>query len=243
MKIEFDSDMGLSSDNVELLASVNQCVGRLIDRRRTTIVVVDRYLDSKLAWKVGTFVEVILYRIVALCQSLALNWNVQNMLGCNLSARALMETSALLLDFEQELSAAITEENLGAVDKLVNNRHFATREKAWLESNPDTQAINVLTLIDKLNKRLLKNTRRIYDILSESCHPNYLGHHAMYATLDTRTGTTTFSEAKDLEGRRHGIFGCMYLILLDENCLNRLEVEIDRLADLQRKAVQAGGLA
>lgn len=239
MKIEFDPDMGLRSDDVELLASVNQCVGRLIERRLAKIEVVDRYLDSKLAWKVGTFVEVILYRLVALCQSLALNWNVQNMLGCNLSARALMETSALLLDFEQELSTAITEENLGAADELLNNRHFATRDKGWLESNPDTKAINVLTLIDKLNKRLLKNTRRIYDILSESCHPNYLGHHAMYATLDTRTGTTTFSDAKDLEGRRQAIFGCMYLILLDENCLKRLEVEIDRLAALQRKAVQA----
>jgi hypothetical protein len=234
MNIRFDSVAGLSSDDIELLASANQSIAHLIERRLPTIEVVGRYLDSKLAWKVGTFVEAILYRIVALSQSLALNWNVQNILGCNLSARALMETSALLLDFEHELSRAIAKGDLGEINSLVTNRHFATRDRGGLEVHPDALATNVLTLIDKLNKRLLDNGRHIYDILSESCHPNYLGHHAMYATLDPLTGTTAFSDSKDLEGHRHAIFGCMLLIPIDENCLNRLEVDIDRLAELQR---------
>lgn len=198
------------------------------------IEVVGRYLDSKLAWKVGTYREAVLYRLVALCESLALNWNVQNMLGCNLAARALVETSALLLDFEHELSKVVGTNDLGAVNDLVTNRLFSTREKKWLEDHPEAQAVNVLTLIDKLDRRLLKGARRVYDLLSESCHPNYLGHQAMFGTLDTDTGVTVYSTSKDLQGHRHAIFVSMLLVMLNENCFNRLETEIDHIADLQR---------
>ena len=33
-------------------------------------------------------------------------------------------------------------------------------------------------------------------MLSERCHPNSLGHYMFFATLDTETGTVTFSDEK-----------------------------------------------
>jgi hypothetical protein len=234
VETKFSSPNRLNSDDVELINGVNEALSRLRARRLPIIEIEGRYLDSRLAWKVGTYREGVLYRIVALGESLALNWNVQNMLGCCLPARALMETSALLLDFEHELRKSVAASDLDAVNDLVTNRHFATRDKKWLEAHPQAEAVNVLTLIDKLDKRLVKNARRVYDLLSERCHPNYLGHHAMFGTLDTRTGTTEYSESKDLEGNSHAIFACMALIRLVEKCIGRLETEIDRVADLQR---------
>ena len=234
MTVKFCISKELNQDDVELIDAVNGALSRLRSRRLPSIEIVGRYLDSKLAWKVGTYREVLLYRIVALCGSLALNWNASNILGCCLSARALMETSALLLDFEHELRKATALSDLGAINDLVTNRHFATRDKEWLEMHPEATATNVLTLIDKLDKRLLPNARKVYDVLSESCHPNYLGHHAMFGTLDPETGVTAYSETKAMEGNRQAIFGCMVLITLDESCMDRLETQIDRVADLQR---------
>src|SRR5215212_3380427 len=106
MTIKFCIPEGSDRDDVELTNAVNETLSRLRMRRLSSIEIVGRYLDSKLAWKVGTYREAVLYRIVALSESLALNWNALNMLGCSLSARAIMETGALLLDFEHELQRA-----------------------------------------------------------------------------------------------------------------------------------------
>ena len=170
------------------------------------------------------------YRTVALAGSLALNWNARNIIGCYLSARALVETSAVLFDFEHQLKSAVEEKNLAAIDQLCTNRHFSTRDEKWLEDHPETKAINVLTLIKSMDKRGSEGIRKIYDIMSEYCHPNYLGHHQMFATLDTTTGTTTDPDAKEIAQHSHSIFGAMLHILIVEHCLDRLDSEIDRVS-------------
>jgi hypothetical protein len=125
-------------------------------RRVDQIEVEGRLMESKLAWKLAVYRESVLWRIVALIESVALNWNSDNIVGAYLSARALIEASALLLDLEQ-----------------------------------------------------------------------------MYGTLDVETGTTSFSETKDIQRHRDAVLGATVLLLLDENCIDRLENEIERVAALQ----------
>jgi len=79
--VEFEYSSRLKSDDVELINGVNRALSRLRLRRISHIEIRGRYLDSKLAWKVATYKEAVLYRIVALSESLALNWNAQNMWG------------------------------------------------------------------------------------------------------------------------------------------------------------------
>jgi hypothetical protein len=49
--------------------------------------------QSKVAWKIATFQQVILYRIVMLADGCADAWNGRNPLASTLCARAIMETS------------------------------------------------------------------------------------------------------------------------------------------------------
>lgn len=69
--------------------------------------------------------------------------------------------------------------------------------------------------------------------MSERCHPNYLGHHQLFSKLDTSSGTTTFSETKDVGAHRDVVIGAMLLLLLDERCIGRLEADIDRIVEIQ----------
>jgi hypothetical protein len=69
----------------------------------------------------------LLYRIVTLTESVALNWNHDNLLGAYLPARALVETSALLLEFEHDLKKHIAADDKGAIDALATNRQRAIK--------------------------------------------------------------------------------------------------------------------
>jgi hypothetical protein len=100
--------------------------------------------------------------------------------SCMLSARSLMETFAVMAEFERRVTSLLKEENLGGLDALAQNGIFASRDLEWLKENPDTQAINVQTYIDKFDKRA-EGFRGQYDRLSERCHPNSLGHNFMFS--------------------------------------------------------------
>jgi hypothetical protein len=190
-------------------------------------------IESKLALKLAVYREAMLWRIVALTESVALNWNSDNIVGAYLPARALIETSALLLDLEHELKKHIAASDIDALNSLLTSLTFATRNKKWIEGNPESEAINVLTLIDRTDKRTGSGVRGHYDLMSERCHPNYLGHHPLYGTLDVESGTTSVSETKNIERHRDVILGAILLLLLDEHCIDRLENEVDRVAALQ----------
>ncbi|WOH53790.1 hypothetical protein [Bradyrhizobium sp. sBnM-33] len=168
---------------------------------------------------------------MALTESVALNWNSDNV-GAYLPARAPIETIALLLDLEHELKKHIAASDIDALNALFDQSDIATRHKKWIEGNPESEAINVITLIDRMDKRTGSGVRGHYYLMSERCHPNYLGHHQLYGTLDV--GTTSFSETKNIE-RHRGCFilGAILLLLLDEHCIDGLDNEVDRVAALQ----------
>ena len=231
--IELKTPSNLKEDDVKLIKEINAGLYRLKAQRVDQIKVEGRLRESKLAWKLAVYREAVLWRIVALTESLALNWNRDNIVGTYLPARALIETSALLLDLEQELKKHVASRDIAALDALLNSRTFATRDKKWIEENPQSEAINVLTLIDRMDKRTDSGVRRHYDLMSERCHPNCLGHHQLYGTLDVGTGTTSFSETKNIERHRDVILGATVLLLLDEHCIDRLENEVERVAALQ----------
>jgi hypothetical protein len=56
--------------------------------------------------------------------------------------------------------------------------------------------VSVLTYIDKFDKRA-KGFRGYYDMLSERCHPNSLGHNFMFSTLDRTNGRRSISQFRN----------------------------------------------
>src|SRR5262249_52372351 len=147
-----------------------------------------------------------------------------------------VETAALFLEFEYRLNELIGSSDFVSIEKLINNRTFATRVEEWIEKNPDTAATNITTFIDKIDNRFLPGMRQHYDYLSERCHPNSLGHFFFFGTLDTKSGTTTFSDSKELGLNLRHIMPAALLIPFVENSMERLDATIEKLADAHFRA-------
>jgi hypothetical protein len=144
------------------------------------------FLRSKIAWKLATYQHALLHRVVALIDGAALAWNNRCILSAILSARALMETIAVMAEFEKQIAVLLEREDLGALDALVQRGTFASRDPEWLKEFPETKAINAITYVEKFDKQL-PGFKGHYDMLSERCHPNSTGHNFLFSsTLRTR---------------------------------------------------------
>jgi hypothetical protein len=229
---EFDAD---TAENVVTDIQVfNATLGRLRERRLTEIAISGPFLKSKLAWKIATYQQPVLYRVVMLASGCAANWNGRNLLCAYLAARALFETVAVFWAFEVDLQKLIEKEDLDGIDALITNRTFATRDAELVQSYPATKAIDILTFIDKLEKEGgLSRARQHYDSLSERCHPNSFGQHHFFSVRDRTTNVEHYSDLTDLEKHFDFIFADAMLIEFVERHMNRLDAAIIRVAELQ----------
>jgi hypothetical protein len=234
--IPFEVMPEMNVDDVDSIKGVNLVLKRLAQRRVDRIEVSGNLLNSKLAWKIATYRQSMLYRTVALTSGCALCWNAGNSLCSMLTARALIETIALLIDFESRLHGLLDREDLAGIDQLIMRLSFSTRDQDWLAEHPDCEAVSVLTLVDKLSKLTdIDGLRRIYDMLSERCHPNSAGHQFFFGTLDTRTGTTTYSKKKEHKEKLNLVLLSASLIALAETAIDNLDTAVARTAEVQHQ--------
>jgi hypothetical protein len=194
----------------------NAVLARLFQRRKPNIAIDGERAKSKLAWKAATYAEAVLYRVVALADGAAQNWNDGNVLCAILAGRALIETIALFLDVEGRLESEVAAESLAAIEKTLTSSIFASRLEDWLKDVGMEKATNVLTVIDKLDK-LIPGVRRHCDLLSERAHPNYLGHSAFFSARDKSTFVTAYSlrQSENKEMFEHIFPGLMLIELFE----------------------------
>lgn len=216
------------------IRDINSSIDRLAARRRLTIPVTGHLARSRIAWKIDTFIEAILYRLVSLAQGAASSWNSGNALPAFLCSRAAVETCALLFDFQERLKALLLNQDLGGIDSLVMNRLFASRDKDWLAESPQLAAVNILTFVDKLDKKI-PGVRQHYDRLSERCHPNSFGHHQLYTRTNYENGTVSFDHAKAMEDIRAVTLG-MTLLTLAEHSIDEILAVSIKIAELHDSA-------
>ena len=233
-------DDRLPEADKELVKELNASLDRLSGLRALEITVSGKFLRSKLAWKLASYQHVLLHRIVALMDGAAVTWNSRSTLSCMLSARALMETIAVMAEFERRATRFLEEEDLGGLNALTQNGIFATRDPELIKEEADVQAISVLTYIDKFDK-VAEGFRGHYDQLSERCHPNSLGHNFMFSELDGADGTIRFSDEHNPDRNGHLIMGALIPLLLVEPMMTRLDELNDKVADLQHRIAPIGG--
>jgi hypothetical protein len=233
----FNIDAQLPPDDVELLQALNQEIERLAAMRPKTIEITGVLLRSKIAWKVATYTAPMMYRLVMLTEGCALAWNARNTLTCYLTARATLETVAILLDFEHQLTKLIEAEDIAGINALVMNRSFSSRDADWIAEYPDMQAVNILTLVDKLDTRIVSGLRGHYDRLSEICHPNSFGHHQFFGRLDTKRDLWTYSEEHPdrIHGHQSHILGGVAGVALSIGSFDRIEQLLNTIAELQER--------
>jgi hypothetical protein len=202
--------------------------------RALEINVSGKFLRSKIAWKLAVYQHALLHRIVALMDGVAVAWNNQCTLSAMLSARALMETLAVMAEFEQQVDRLLKEQDLGGLDTVGQNATFASRDPEWTKEYPETKAMNAVTYIDKLNKRF-EGFRGHYDRLSERCHPNSLGHNFMFSKLDTSDGGVRFYDEREPQRNRKIILAALVLLPLVESISAHLDKLIEKVGSSSQR--------
>ena len=114
---EFNPDV--DENDAKDIQAFNSTLRRLRERRLTEITISGPLQKSKLAWKIATYQQPMLYRVVMLASGCAANWNARNLLCAYLAARALIETVAVFWAFEVELQQLVETENLPEIDALI----------------------------------------------------------------------------------------------------------------------------
>ncbi len=109
-------DEGLTESDKQAMTDINASLDRLNGLRAVEINVAEHFARSKIAWKLATYQHALLHRIVALMDGTAVAWNNRCTLSAILSARALMETIAVMDAFENGVT------NLLAGKDLVRTR-------------------------------------------------------------------------------------------------------------------------
>ena len=233
-------DDRLPETDKQTIESLNQCLDRLNGLRAVEINIAGLFARSKIAWKLATWQHALLHRVVALMDGIAISWNNRCTLSAMLSARAFMETVAVLFDMETQVRRLLAEENVGGLDALAQRGTFATRDPVLLEDFPDAQAVNVLGLIDKVDKAI-PLFRKHYDSLSERCHPNALGHHFMFAKLDQSDGAVRYCDEREPAHNAEMIVAALMVLPLIKNLSARLDNLIKEVSDLHHRVHPVGG--
>ena len=151
---------------------IDQFLARLNEMRALEINVSGPLARSKLAWKLLSYYHALLHRVIALIDGTAVAWNSHCALSAMLSARAFMETFAVMDRLEDRVTLYLAAENLSGLDSF-SQQIFATRDDELLKEYPGLKAVNALSYVQKYNQKA-PGFLGHYDRLSERCHPNSL---------------------------------------------------------------------
>jgi hypothetical protein len=215
------------ADKVQV-AELNASLDRLDARRAIEINVSGHFARSKIAWKLAVYQHGLLHRMVALMDGTAVAWNNHCTLSAILSARALMETLAVMAVFADRVADSFVAEDLSALDALAQQGTFASRDPEWIKEAPETKAINVLTYIDRFDKRA----------------PGFRGHYDIRRSDATRTRSGTSVRFFDeREPARNGqmILTALAVFPLVESIISRLDDLIPKISDFHHRVAPVGG--
>lgn len=236
----FALDDRLSEEDAQFLVNVNASLDRLSGLRELEIHVSGKFARSRVAWKLAIYQHVLLHRLVALTDGAAVAWNARCTLSAMLSVRALMETLAVMAEFERKVTRLLEDENIGGLDALAQNGIFASRDAEITKNNPEIKTVNVLTYINKFDETIA-GFRDHYDRLSERCHPNSLGHNFMFAELNHSDGTVRFYDERERERNTQMILAALAPLRLAESISASLDHLIERVSDLHHRIAPVGG--
>ena len=221
------------------LANANASLRRL-GALRVTEIRHSAPFQSEVAWQLATYRQALLFRVVALADGMANAWNSGTTLAGLLSARALIETIAVVASLEKRVASLLAQASIDQTKALLEREFFASRDSEVLDQAPQVEATSVLTKVGKLEK-LVPGIEKLYFHLSEICHPNALGHNLMFGTFERATETYTFCDERFPNQNTTTILAVLDLLPPTEASF----AELDRLAlettSVHRKVIQAKG--
>jgi hypothetical protein len=175
---------GADWDDIQAL---NGVLETLEARKKATLLRQGELQASKGAWWLALFEQAILHRILILVSGATTLWEARNPVAAVLSARSLLESGAVVLQIERQLSHLAASGRLADIDAYVADRAFS-QPGGWIEQARKTRPVDVPSAIDEAD-RASPGVRFCYDRLSEFAAPEAVGQHAVFGAID-KTGTS-----------------------------------------------------
>lgn len=142
---------------------------------------------AKTPLKIQVLLQVGLRRALELTESFIRAVNDQLFAPTYVTARALLECVVLLYEIWSRVERVVTDwdrTGLKELDEKSMAALLGSKSDAWVGDPEQFQAVNILTIIDRLTKSLGPSLRKFYDALSEHAHPNYSGMLGAYHRPD-----------------------------------------------------------
>jgi hypothetical protein len=171
----------------EDIQALNAVLETLEARKKATLLRQGDLQASKGAWWLALFEQAILHRILILISGALTLWDARNPVAAALSARSLLESGAVVLQIERQLSLLAASGRLADIDAYVADRAFS-QPGGWIEQARETRPVDVPHAIDEAD-RVSPGVRFCYDRLSEFAAPEAVGQHAVFGAID-KTGTS-----------------------------------------------------
>jgi hypothetical protein len=214
--------------------SYNECLARLMERRKQSVKAEGVFTKSKTAWKCAVLQQALLYRVTTLAEGCAASWRDKHLLSSMLAARALIETVVLANHVGDELQKFTKSNDLDSTEYLLNSQLFSTKNQALVDEGLAHLAPSIMKFIDKFEKKI-PTMREHYEFMSEWCHPNGSGAFFTFGDLNKFTGEVRFSEiAERVRGIQGHIISSFVLLLFMEPTMDRFDAAIEAISLLDQ---------
>jgi hypothetical protein len=182
----------------EDVKALNTVLASLQARKKATVLRQGELLASKSAWLIAVFEQAVVRRILALVSGVTAMWEAGNPLGAALSARSLVESGAVVVAMERQLSALAEAGKVADIDTFIADRAFVNQPGGWIDQARTARPVESLALIDEAD-RASPGVRFCYDRLSEIAGPEAVGQYAVFGAIDKRGTSVEFSDKESLE--------------------------------------------
>jgi hypothetical protein len=144
------------------------------------------YLDnSKVVWKAKSTYQCLIRRTIDAVEGMRAAWNAGNLLTALTMGRSLIEIGAVVRRLSDSVKEATEKHDVEALDAVIMNVGFATRVEEFQGEDEEFKALNILTVIERMDRSIFKDKRSrllsSYEFLSEFVHPNHLGILGLYS--------------------------------------------------------------
>jgi hypothetical protein len=153
---------------------------------------------SKAPAQVIILLQVGLRRIIELTEAAIREINLRKLVSTALLSRAILETACLLWDVMNAIEEAVASRDHAQVKGLLEtvSKSLLGGKAKDLRIDEQIESRNVITIIQRISKKLNVPLFGFFERLSEYAHPNYHGMMATYTEAGADGGIKAFAKVE-----------------------------------------------
>lgn len=172
-------------DDIE--EKINEIINRIENSISEEVFHFEHSNISKIPNKINCFIEAINYKTLEFANVVKSLFDHDLVVPAIVMTRVLFESLSMIYQIRKTTEKLIKEGYSEEYDDKLMQLLFGT------DYNETTKRVNVLTLLDKIDKEY-KDVRKFYNDMSEFSHPNYDGILGSYSELDETNHKTYYKQ-------------------------------------------------